>query len=289
MKIPETFISEKNLDNKVKDLLSEKQSDDRDGLAIAVGVREHGTVKESRIYAWAPPMKEPKLVRKRDALTFDLCYADNMLYDCGVYKAIYCTLYDKQALVRTQFTPFSMLENNGLLIFSQLGDIYYTSLRKSSCEKKVTSRSGWVYALEHHKNEFYDAGAYGIIESEECYTSSYRITDATMKTKALCSYEGSLYSAGCYTVKNRTAPKILTDITVHAIRNVSTKEEVTRRDSELYTLCSYKNLLLDGGENGKVKNSFTDNIMFDFGPGMSVRALEPIPSAMVKALIETAQ
>ncbi|MDP2906366.1 MAG: hypothetical protein Q8O03_00340 [Nanoarchaeota archaeon] len=254
MKLPESFIPEKQLEYKVEDLLN-KEEHDEEGLAIAVEDSTH--TDRGRIYIWEPKMDKPKLVKIRKDMVIDFCYFDNKLYDCGVYTKILNTLTDEELLIKV-LSVFSMCYYNNKVAYSNLGEIYLD-------DSKIMERLGWTFALRAHNDKLYDAGS----ENKICTTiENDVIAKRTDTIRALCSHKGELYDAGHY----------------GEVFNTNTGERIAERAHIIYALCSFKDMLLEGGTSGMVTESFTDKVLFDFGNN-TVTAIETIPLALVKELI----
>ncbi len=296
MKIPDIFVPEKKLDNKVESFLDEENFED-DGLAIAVRLPKpyepNDTGKVSRyatdtdgaeteeqvfgyggIYVWDYSMKEPVLVRRRDGMIMDLCYANKRLYDCGSYKEIRETLTDTLYLHSTK-SILAMCEYKNTILRSDLNEICAGSSRK------LESRPDWIYALESHEEDLYDAGRYGIYKNSKKIDTFLRIDDMI---RVLCLHDEKVYAGGStFTAK---VPAFANIVEEGVVYDVSTGEKVATRDSEVYALCSFKGRLLDGGGYGKVMDTFSNKNLLDFG-NTDVTALKTIPFALVKKLIKT--
>lgn len=254
MKLPESFIPDKNLEDKVEDLLN-KEEHYEEGLAIAV---EDSTASyRGVVYIWEPKMEKPKLIRKRKDMVIDLCYYNNKLYDCGAYTKISNTLTDEQLLTQLS-AVFSLCSYKNKIAYSNLGEIYLN-------DSKIRERPGWTFALRAHNDKLYDAGS----ENKICTTLENDIIAQRDDTvRALCSHKGELYDAGHYGI----------------IFNTYTGERIAERAHIIYTLCSFRDMLLEGGTSGVVVNAFNDQVLLDFGSSV-VTALETIPMSLLKELI----
>ncbi len=254
MKLPESFIPEKKLEDKVKCLLNKEEFEEQ-GLAIAT---EDGTgTDRGRIYVWEPKMDKPKLVKIRKDMVIDFCYFNNKLYDCGAYTKILNTLTDEELLTQV-LSVFSMCYYNNKVAYSNLGEIYLN-------DSKIRTRLGWTFALRAHNDKLYDAGS----EKKICTTIENDVLATRDEVvRALCLHKGELYDAGHY----------------GKIYNTITGERIAERAHIIYALCSFRDMLLEGGTSGMVTDSFNDKVLFDFGNNV-VTAIETIPLALVKELI----
>lgn len=257
MDIPNSFVPNSNLDDMVESYLNKVPLDNQ-GLAIALGM-DVGTHHKGYIYVCDPSVKGVTFVRKRDALILDICYWNNKLYDCGVYKKIYDTLTDKEIVTST----LSILSMKG---FKK--NLVYSHFHKVRLEMyKERQREGWVYALEMYEDELYDAGEYPVIYST---LDNEIVARREQKVRALCSHRGELYDAGDSGI----------------VHNTLTGERIAERFSQtIYTLCSFKGRLIDGGSYGAVIDTVTDMPLLDFGD-YTVTALETIPMELVKELMK---
>lgn len=255
MKLPETFLPEKKLEDKVEGFLN-KEEHAEEGLAIAV--EESTSADRGRIYIWEPKMYKPKLIKIRKDMVIDFCYHNNKLYDCGAYTKILNTLTDEE-LQTKMLSVFSMCYYKDEMAYSNLGDIYLGNSR-------VRQRLGWVFALRVHNDKLYDAGSENAIYTTLPGYDTVAKRDDTVR--ALCSHKGELYDAGHY----------------GTIFNTYTGERIAERAHIIYTLCSFRDMLLEGGTSGMVVNAFNDDVLLDFGD-VTVTALETIPMSLVKELI----
>ena len=254
MKLPETFIPGKKLENKVEDLLKKKE-DEQIGLVIAV--EDSTKADRGMIYAWEPSMGKPKLVKIRKDMVMDFCYFDNKLYDCGAYTKITNTITDEELLIKT-LSVFSMCSYQNTPVYSNLGVIYLG-------DSKARERLGWIFALRAHNGRLYDAGS-----EKKIFTTIKNDVIAARDdvVRALCSHKGDLYDAGHY----------------GAVFNTYNGEMIAERAHIIYALCSFKGMLLEGGTSGMVTDCFGDKVLFDFGYN-TVTAIEAIPLSLVKELI----
>ncbi|MBM3199466.1 hypothetical protein FJZ53_00920 [Candidatus Woesearchaeota archaeon] len=254
MKLPDSFMPDKDLEGKVDVLLSTPDFNEQ-GLAIAV--EDSTAVNRGKIYVWEPSMIRPELVNERKYMVIDFCYHDSQLYDCGAYTRVSNALTDDELLTQLS-AAYSLCHYNGELVYSNLGTIY-------SGDSKLKERLGCVFALRTHNGELYDAG------TEQCVYSTMKnkfVAKRDDTIRALCSHQGSLYDAGHYM----------------GVKNTYTNETVAERAHIIYALCSFRGTLLEGGTSGMVTDVFSDKLLLDFGYS-TVTALEMIPVSLVKNLV----
>lgn len=280
MKVPNTFVLEKEFDSKIEYYLTKEV--ENKGLAIAVGIKE-GSYHRGLLYVWYYTMREPKLVRKRDALIKGLYYSKtkHKLYDCGIYKAINDTLLEKE-YTSSVVSIISMCEYDNQLIHSKLSEIYIDKKKQ-----KVTDRGGWVESFEIHDGKIYDAGKYGVYEGLEkglmvrhpgdLYDfREYNYPD-TITMRALASHEGILYGVGQYTSG---------DFKSATIFNLLTKEKIAVRDREICALEPFGKMLLEGGKYGGITDALAEKSFLKLN-NCNITALETIPLDLIKELIRT--
>ncbi len=219
MKIPETFLPGKKLENKVEEL---KTSDPYKPTSLVLALTyTHGGGWATDIMVWTPKMENPSIVATRHNYVESLCVYNNLLYEAGYSNLIIDTLHNKVVAER-KHTITSLCVHNGLMYDGGLEKIYRTDNGKV-----IAGREGWVKALCSHNGELYDAGSYKqVIKTFD----NKVVAERKEWVYALCSHNNTIYDAADYKIRNTLNNKL-----------------VSKRKDMVFTLFSFNEKLYDAG------------------------------------------
>lgn len=228
MNIPKGFKPEKNLDEKVDELMN---SDPfyPGALAIAVNFIHEG-YWATDIMVWTPIMDEPEKVARRLGYVRALCVCDNFLYDAGDYNTIMDTLNNKVVAERESHVS-SLCVHDGVMYDGGRREIF-----KTNEGKLIAKRDSWVKALCSFNGELYDAGA-------------YRKIIRTFDNQIIAERKDWVYALGRH---NNT----LYDATWYVIRKTFENKKIARRKDLPFSLFSFNDKLYDAGQYPYIYETF---------------------------------
>lgn len=220
MKLPNSFVSEKKLDDKVENLI-DADPYHPSALAIAIGFTNRNSWYTD-IMVWMPQMEEPEKVTTRFGYVQGLCVYKNLLYDGGENRKITETLNERVVAERKEAIS-SLVVHDGIMYDGSNGKVF-----KTDKGKVVAKRAGWVRALCSCNGVLYDGG-------------SYKKVIQTFDNKVIAERGDWVYALGYH-------DNLLYDATEKGIISTFEKKFITRRKDIPFALFSFENKLYDAGQ-----------------------------------------
>lgn len=186
-------------------------------------------------------------IATRDLVIMSLAFHNNVLYDAGLYKAVFETLNDKKGIheiVKRKGNIYTLCSHKGILYdagdYEGYNNKLFMTLENKALELPALHSFSYISKLYSDQKTFYGIRAKGGIFD---LLNNICVEDVRPGyANDLCVHKGRLYYGGV----------------MRKVIDAKENTYVAARDHIILALCSHNGMLLDAGNSAAIFDTFSD-------------------------------